>query len=222
LLDTRAFIYVVDRDFGFAPNPFHGFCTLATCKPRIRSVARPSDWIIGVGGSRLKATNRCIFAMQVSERISFNDYWENPEFSDKKPVRNGSARMLVGDNIYRYMNSRWEQADSHHSLSDGSQNLINLRKDTSSNSVLISRHFFYFGKSAVEIPGDILEDMGYANARNHRTFKLSEARRLIEFINKYPKNQVLDDPFDFHIAASRYAGVGSKVESNFNSDGTIL
>ncbi len=28
------------RDYGFAPNPFHGICTLATCKPVIRRVAR--------------------------------------------------------------------------------------------------------------------------------------------------------------------------------------
>lgn len=120
--------------------------------------------------------------------------------------------MLVGDNIYRLTNSQWEQADSHHSLSDGSKNLFNLKKDISSNSVLISRHFFYFGKSAVEIPAHILEGMGYVNARNHRTFNLNEAERLIEFIKKFPMNQVLDDPFDFHIAASRYTGVGSKVD----------
>jgi len=36
--------YVVARDYGFAPNPFFGFCTLATCKPRLRSVAQVGDW----------------------------------------------------------------------------------------------------------------------------------------------------------------------------------
>ena len=33
---SRVYMYVVDRDFGFAPNPFHGVRTLATCKPPIR------------------------------------------------------------------------------------------------------------------------------------------------------------------------------------------
>ena len=46
---TKVYMYVVDRDFGFAPNPFHGFCTLATCKPRTRRVAKVGDWIVGMG-----------------------------------------------------------------------------------------------------------------------------------------------------------------------------
>jgi len=49
-LMNSVFIYVVDRDFGFAPNPFHGYCTLATCKAKIRNQARVGDWVIGNGG----------------------------------------------------------------------------------------------------------------------------------------------------------------------------
>ena len=29
---AKLFSYVVDHDYGFAPNPFGGFCTLAKCK----------------------------------------------------------------------------------------------------------------------------------------------------------------------------------------------
>ena len=32
--------YTVAADTGFAPNPFHGFCTLACCKPGIRRTAQ--------------------------------------------------------------------------------------------------------------------------------------------------------------------------------------
>src|SRR3979490_1807345 len=96
----KVYMYVVDRDFGFAPNPFHGCCTLATCKPDIRKGARVGDWVIGVGGSRLKATGRCMFAMRVTAKLSFNQYWESAEFLDKKPIRTGSRKMMVGDNIY--------------------------------------------------------------------------------------------------------------------------
>ena len=41
------FSYVVRYDSGFAPNPFHGFCTLATCKPGIRAHANVGDWVVG-------------------------------------------------------------------------------------------------------------------------------------------------------------------------------
>jgi hypothetical protein len=98
----RVYMYVVARDFGFAPNPFHGVCTLATCKPGIRSTAQIGDWIIGMGGSRLKSTGRCVFAMQVTGSLSFDEYWSDPTYLDKRPVRNGSKKMLVGDNIYHH------------------------------------------------------------------------------------------------------------------------
>ena len=143
---NRVYMYVVDRDFGFTPNPFHGLCTLATCKPGIRSTAKVDDWVIGMGGGRLKATGRCIFAMRVTDKITFNEYWVNPAYLDKKPIRNGSNKMMVGDNIYyRDSAGHWHQADSHHSKTDGSVNPHNLRNDTKTDKVLISRQFFYFG-----------------------------------------------------------------------------
>jgi len=78
-------MYVVDRDFGFAPNPFHGVCTLATCKPPIRKGAGVGDWVIGMGGSRLDATGRCIYALEVTKSVTFNEYWTRREFRDKRP-----------------------------------------------------------------------------------------------------------------------------------------
>ncbi len=74
------YIYVVTRDFGFAPNPFHGYCTLATCKPGIRRVAQVGDWVMGVGGSRLHAAGRCIYLMNVSEVLPFDTYWSDNRF----------------------------------------------------------------------------------------------------------------------------------------------
>ena len=33
---AKGYSYIITRDYGFAPNPFGGVCTLATCKPKIR------------------------------------------------------------------------------------------------------------------------------------------------------------------------------------------
>lgn len=208
-------MYVVDRDFGFAPNPFHGICTLATCKPIIRRVAKESDWVIGMGGTRLKATGRCIFAMKVSRSITFNEYWTNPSYRDKRPIRNGSLKMIVGDNIYHQSTGEWQQLDSHHSYADGSPNTHNVTNDTQTDAVLVSDHFFYFGSAAVEIPKPILENLGYANRRNHRTFDSVVAQRLISFIeaNSIP-NRLLADPFDFDAASSRYSAQDNKVTAH--------
>jgi Nucleotide modification associated domain 2 len=213
---SRLYIYVVDRDFGFAPNPFHGFCTLATCKPKIRNAAEIGDWVVGMGGSRLKASGKCIFAMRISNKITFNEYWTNPKYLDKKPIRNGSRKMMVGDNVY-YLNSsskQWQQADSHHSNADGSINPDNLTRDTSTNKVLISNHFFYFGIEAPIIPERLLSAIGYKNGRNYRVFELDECMNLFDWLQKEFGcflNTVQADPFDFNISEKRYSARDNKV-----------
>ena len=49
------------RDYGFAPNPFHRTCTLATCKPDIRSSAyAQGDWIVRYGKQDNEETPRTL------------------------------------------------------------------------------------------------------------------------------------------------------------------
>ena len=45
----RLYSYVLDHDYGFAPNPFYDVCTLATCKPSIRERAAIGDYVVGTG-----------------------------------------------------------------------------------------------------------------------------------------------------------------------------
>ena len=209
-------MYVVDRDFGFAPNPFHGFCTLATCKPVIRKCAQVDDWVMGMGGSKLRACGRCVFAMRVTEKVTFDEYWSNPDFLDKRPVRNGSQKMMVGDNIYHHDQGSggWQQANSHHSNEDGSINLYNLNRDTKADSVLISTNFYYFGKAAPVVPSDLLTRIGYRNRIGHRTFNEDDVAPLLEWLQSTFKgslNRVAGEPFDFEHSEKRYSGQGSKV-----------
>jgi hypothetical protein len=210
---SRVFIYVVDRDLGFAPNPFHGVCSLATCKPLIRKKAQVGDWVIGVGGRRLNATGKCIYAMEVSQTLSFNEYWLAAEFRDKRPVRNGTRVMMVGDNIYhrRAGNDEWHQLDSHHSLAAGVPNLLNVKKDTSVDRVLLSRKFYYFGASARLIPSGLLERLGFQNRQGHRIFDSQQCAMLLEWVRSHRNeaNIVVADPFNFNEVAKRYSGKGS-------------
>ncbi|WP_342782351.1 hypothetical protein [Roseimicrobium gellanilyticum] len=214
---AQLFMYVVDRDFGFAPNPFHGKCTLATCKPKLRKSAEIGDWVIGVGGGRLKASGKCIFAMRVTEKLTFNDYWLNPVFHDKRPIRNGSKKMMVGDNIYHRDPGRqvWTQADSHHSNEDGSVNEHNLANDTQVDAVLVSNHFYYFGQAAPDLPPPIVKALGYKNKRGYRRFDLEgPARLLVDWLEEECKsllNLVAGDPFDFSNSSARYSVATNRV-----------
>jgi hypothetical protein len=160
-----------------------------------------------MGGTRLQATGRCIFAMRVGRRITFNEYWNSPEFRDKRPIRNGSLVMLVGDNIYHNDDGVWKQEDSHHSRSDGTPEQSNVRNDTSADAVLVSDLFFYFGKSAPDVPTEILAAIDYKNGRNHRRISLPiPGNQLIDWLDEnFVPNRVVGDPFDFERGSSRYS-----------------
>ncbi|MBU1315998.1 MAG: hypothetical protein KJ947_08810 [Alphaproteobacteria bacterium] len=208
------YIYVVARDFGFAPNPFHGVCTLATCKPVVRRMAQVGDWVFGMGGQKLGAAGRCIYAMQITEALSFDEYWADERFKVKKPVRNGSRTMMLGDNIYHQHDGDWCQLDSHHSRPDGSPDLHNIKTDTGTDRVLISDRFYYFGREAPEIPTGILREMGYTNLRGHRVYMDDECRSLLDWLvtsQSGKVNRVVGDPYQFHQSAARYSGGDDKI-----------
>ena len=146
--------YTVARDYGFAPNPFHGFCTLATCKPIIRKSAAIGDWIVGTGSTTEGRIGCLVYAMCVSETMPFDQYWNDPRFLEKRPFMYGSMQSAFGDNIYSRDpdTDEWLQIDSHHSYDDGSPNHHNVRRDTKADRVLISEDFIYWGGNGPEAP----------------------------------------------------------------------
>ena len=148
--------YIVARDYGFAPNPFFGYCTLATCMVFIRERAEVGDWVVGTGsGSKSKQRGGyLVYAMRVEEILTFNDYWFDSRFSEKRPDMYSSVMKSFGDNIYHRCDydGSWSQADSHHSLSDGSPNIANIAHDTSVDRVLVSRDSVYCGGEGPKIP----------------------------------------------------------------------
>ena len=68
----RLFTYKVAYDGGSAPNPFHGICTLAICKPVIRRVAEKDDVIVGLGCG--DEEGRIVYCMVVSARVTWAEY----------------------------------------------------------------------------------------------------------------------------------------------------
>ena len=199
--------YVIDRDFGFAPNPFHGYCTLATCKPKTRSVANVGDWILGIGGRNLKkGYKKLIFAMKVTEKLTFNEYWIDERFQDKKPLLNGSLMQAYGDNIYFYNGSQWIQADSHHSYENGLVNEKNLNKDTSCQYVLISKYFYYFGTEFKDIPQMLDEYIVKGGSNHRRVDNISIINNFSEWLDEhFNKNYLYGFPYHFR-EFKRYNG----------------
>lgn len=154
-LTVRMYSYKVRYDIGFAPNPFHGVCTLATCKPKVRGGASVGDLIIGVGAKSRGTDGHLVFAMHVNEKLTFNEYWSDARFEAKKPDRRGSLKYRYGDNVYhRPDGGDWQQEDCRHSKDDGTPNQDHVKRDTGSDAVLVSTHFTYWGGQGPVLPSE--------------------------------------------------------------------
>lgn len=151
----NCFRYKMDHDYGFAPNPFHGVLSLATCKGtqvRNNRHLQIGDWVIGLGSVAMGNLGRIIFAMQVDEKITFDQYWEDERFAVKKPIINGTLVQMYGDNCYHTVDGKVVQEPCAHSKSAGVVNTEHRRRDSDGKYVLLAHRFFYFGDQCPEIP----------------------------------------------------------------------
>ncbi|MCC8145965.1 MAG: hypothetical protein LIO93_05920 [Bacteroidales bacterium] len=185
------FSYKIEHDFGLAPNPFWGYCTLAVCKGDIRKNKNcvVGSWIFGSGSKELKNINKLIYAMQVEEILTFDEYWNDLRFQKKKPIINGSLPQMYGDNFYHHNEDGiFIQENSAHSKANGLPNGGHITKDKRGGRVLISRKFYYFGENAIDIPEELIDDIfcTKGSGRYVRSKSLSQlsVNKLTEYLQK--------------------------------------
>jgi hypothetical protein len=192
----RMYSYVLRTDRGFAPNPFWGYCTLACCKPVIRKMAVIGDWIVGTGSVNNAGSEKLIYAMKVTGKKTLEQYARDERFQNKIP-RQG-VREERGDNIY-YKNTTgcWVQRYSYHSI--GTEKVIqtSIKRDLKGEYVLISGHYFYFGKNAITIPQGLREIInGGHPGHKSRSIPSSVIATFEEWIDTQPRGKQ-GDPHDF-------------------------
>jgi len=142
----KLYSYVVKHDDGFAPNPFWGYCTLACCKPKIRKSAQVGDWVVGTGAVKNTGRDKLIFAMKVTEKLTFAQYSKDNRFKNKIP--SSGRNELLGDNIYyQDKDEKWIQRKALFHQTDKERG-----RDLSGKYVLVSDHYCYFGKKAIATP----------------------------------------------------------------------
>lgn len=116
--EMTLYSYKMTNDSGFAPNPFYGHMTLATCKPEIRKNNNVTTGVCIAGFTSRDLYDRIdksfteprmVFLMKVTEKISFKSYWNDPRFQCKKPpkivigvnahiINNQTPAILIADN----------------------------------------------------------------------------------------------------------------------------
>lgn len=182
---------------------------MATCKPKIRGYASVGDWVMGTGSMANGRETHIVYAMRVTGTMTFEEYWADPRFRQKKPNLRGSKKQAFGDNIYSRMirgSGRWCQLDSHHSLEDGSPNRENIEVDTSVNRILFSDDFVYWGGSGPELPPTFLdwgpERENVCATRGHKNrFPPIMVDELINWIRSRNESGYCGTPWDWKMTA---------------------
>lgn len=167
--------YKLTHDTGFAPNPFHGHLTLATCKPKIRLCRGKGDWVAGFVSVKLSSyaarngvslkPGALVYLMQITEDpIRLEDYFEDRRFAAKKPdMRSSNPEVRCGDNIYYRLNGGTGQLENdQHGQGDEYHDLSGV-------NALVSRRFYYFGRNAFMPPEGWIAFLG-SSLSTGRTF----------------------------------------------------
>jgi Nucleotide modification associated domain 2 len=147
--ESRICSYIMTHDHGLAPNPFYGYCTLAVCTPNHRDAkAVEGDWIIGhLGAPR---GYKLVYAVRVDDVLTFDEYFHDRKFINKRPKVDGTWQDRRGDNMY-YLDStgHYQQIPTRfHTERETSE------RDKKHPRVFVASHFYYLGKKAVSIPSE--------------------------------------------------------------------
>jgi hypothetical protein len=206
--------YKMTYDTGFAPNPYHGVLTLATCKPDIRRNAKEGEWIAGFTAKEVfdkngikhtgfEKNHKLIYLAKVKYIMTLGEYWECDKYKNKRPQNSAQSRNTTkcgcggssaknnipdtGDNIYKMVNGELvQQPNGHHNSKE------TAKHDTRGEFVLICKEFYYFG---VENAIDVSSVFQYANSlpRNYKNFSEKEGQGLVNFIKKeYPQRGIIE------------------------------
>lgn len=202
----RLFSYVVVWDKGFAPNPYHGYLTLACCKPRIRKAAKEGDWIVGtLSYSRFpNMGGRMLYAAEVSEVLPINSYWRDLRFEKKKPNMQGKPENRCGDNIYSY-NSQTSaisrQLPSFHSHEDGGEDSKSMKHDLGGENVLVCSNFVYFGRNAKVLPASLecIRKKGPGHKSRFDQNNIDAFLKYLYGVHQHGKGEILGDPIDMEL-----------------------
>ncbi len=144
---AKLYSYKMSHDDKFAPNPFYGVLTLATCMNKLRYNTKVGNWVAG-WTSRKTATStpvgeeRLIYLARVTDKIPIADYWD--KYPQKRPS-NADETARHGDNIYKPDSSAQNGLKLVNSDYRKPTDTEKIRKDLNGQYVLVCNEFYYFG-----------------------------------------------------------------------------
>lgn len=166
---------------------------------------RRGDYVVGLGSRSLG--NRLVYAMRVSETITFDEYWRDRRFRAKRPNMVAGGEKALGDNIYRWdaVEGDWHQERSHHSNDDGTQDWSLTRDDTGTDKVFIGEDFIYWGGDGPPLPGNLTD---LIVGRGHRcNFRPEVLKAFVKWFNSRRNRGMVGMPTnDLPVPAGAHRG----------------
>ena len=158
--DLKMWSYRIVHDKQFAPNPFKGVLTLATCKPLIRRSKESESgvWLAGFAAYSVKDGLRpkkgrelLIYLAKISEVMTMQDYWK--EYPQKRAQKCGEEfEEHYGDNIYD---------ENLRLVNDNNHGEWDFKRDISGKNVLICKEFYYFAPDSRLVVPNEFEELVY-------------------------------------------------------------
>ena len=164
----KLYTYLLRYDYGSAPNPYWGICTLVICKPVIRRTADIGDWVVGFCSASFENNKypcHIVYAMKVTGKMTMKEYDEHCRKKHRKKIPNWGSRdyrRRVGDCIYDYSSGGGDPI-----LRVGVHTEENRDRDLGGCYALISNRYYYFGNKPRELPIH-LEPIVH-KTRNHKS-----------------------------------------------------
>jgi hypothetical protein len=161
----RVHTYVIATDAGSAPNYDPPLTTLAVCKPRIRRKATVGELVLAFAGATMNPyePHTVVWAGVVAEKLTFDEYWNDPRFEAKKPDCNARP-----DNFYRPMDGGLLQ------VANRVHGPEHFNRDTGGTYVLAFNPSWRFGANGPRLPSEFGLRMAQAR-RGERLHDLTDA-----------------------------------------------
>ena len=186
--DLKMWSYRIVHDKQFAPNPFKGVLTLATCKPLIRRSKESESgvWLAGFAAYSVKDGLRpkkgrelLIYLAKISEVMTMQDYWT--EYPQKRAQKCGEEfEEYYGDNIYD---------ENLHLVNDNHHKDWDFKRDISGKNVLICKEFYYFAPDSRLVVPNEFDELVY----KRRGQTLVQNKDLIQKFIDYVRSCAKDD-----------------------------
>jgi hypothetical protein len=172
--------YVIVADGGAAPNFEPPLTTLAICKPMIRKGACRGDMILAFAGRPIdRDPHKVVWAGIVDEKLTFEQYWNDPRFQKKKPRVSKHP-----DNIYR------PRGRHLNLVPNGVHGQKSAATDQRGQFVLIFKRAWHLDLKSSSLPEQFSNlRLSKNNRRGHRRSEIQDgaAKELLSWVASRPR-----------------------------------